>query len=51
MTKGRGLAGATKAQKRKVGAALAKNQVPLPVLEKRLKKLNSVVKKRGGDSY
>lgn len=42
-----------KKKRKKGGKSKAKksNQVPLNILEKRLDRLNNIVKKRGGDSF
>lgn len=41
----------SKRSKAKSKRRSGKGQVPLKILEKRLGRLNAIVKKRGGDSY
>jgi hypothetical protein len=42
---------AAKKRKKKTAKKTGKNQVPLSVLEERLFRLNSLVKRRGGNSF
>lgn len=52
MAKGkRGKGGKGKGKGKRGGAKAKSKHIPLKILEKRLGKLNSVVKSRGGDAY